>query len=158
MARVIIDAEPLIAFVKVNQTDLFQHLFGNIYITTSVQQECMAKPCTESMALCALMQAEWLHICDPTTGDQPLSLSLGDGERDSIHLASEDPSGSLLVIDDYLARKQAIRLDLPVIGTVRILDIAEKRGLINSAEAVISDMKNCGYRISLAILERMRNA
>jgi len=29
MARVIIDAGPLIAFAKVNQTDLFQYLFGN---------------------------------------------------------------------------------------------------------------------------------
>jgi predicted nucleic acid-binding protein len=59
-------------------------------------------------------------------------------------------------MDDFLARKQAIRLDLLVMGTVRMLYIAEQRDLISSAEAVISDMRNYGYRISTAILEKIR--
>jgi len=51
-------------------------------------------------------------------------------------------------MDDFLARKQAIRLGLPVAGSVRILDIAEQRNLIRSAAEVISDMRDHGYRIS----------
>jgi len=99
----------------------------------------------------------WLNVCNPVTRDQQLSRSLGDEERDSIYLALEDMPGSLLIMDDFLARKQAIRLDLAaVMGTVRMLYIAEQHELINSAEVVISDMKHHGYRISTAILENIR--
>ncbi len=156
MARVIVDAGPLIAFAKVNQLALFRHLFGEIYITASVQRECMAKPCGDSGALCGVMQEDWLRVSDPTERDQPLSLSLGDGERDSIDLALEYPSDSLLIMDDFLARKQIIRLGLPVMGTVRMLHIAEHRNLISSAEMVVSDMREHGYRISTAILEKIQ--
>jgi len=157
MARIIVDAGPLIAFARVNQMDLFCHLFGEITITSSVQQECMAKPCAERDVLSDAMQADWLNVCSPVSLEQPLSLSLGDGERDSIHLALEDMPGSLLIIDDFLARKQAIRLNLSVMGTVRMLYIAEQRDLISSAETMISDMSKQGYRISIEILEKIRS-
>ena len=157
MARIIVDAGPLIAFARVNHIDLFRHLFGEITITPSVQQECMAKPCAGLDVLSDAMQADWLNVCSPVSPEQPLSLSLGDGERDSIHLALEDVPGSLLIIDDFLARKQAIRLNLPVIGTVRMLDIAEQRDLISSAETMITDMSEHGYRISIEILEKIRS-
>jgi len=157
LARIIVDAGPLIAFAKVNQTDLFHQLFGEICITSSVQQECMAKPCAESDALFGMMQEDWLNICDPVTREEPLSLSLGNGERDCIHLALKDAPGSLLIMDDFLARKQAIRLELRMMGTVRMLYVAEQRELISSAEMVMSDMRQHGYRISMEILEKIRN-
>jgi len=156
MARIIVDAGPLIAFAKVNQTDLFHHLFGEVWVTSAVQEECMAKPCAEHRALRNMMQEDWVNICNPVGRDQPLSLSLGDGERDSIHLALEDTLGSLLIMDDFLARKQAIRLELSMMGTARMLYIAEQHDFISNAEMVISDMRKHGYRISMAILDEIR--
>jgi len=158
MARVIIDAGPLIAFAKVNQTDLFRALFREVWIASSVQDECMAKPTSEHAVLAELMQNDWVNLCKPVVGDQSLSLSLGKGEQDSIHLALEDASGSLLIMDDFLARKQAIHLGLQVMGTVRMLDVAEQRGLIHSAEDMVLEMRSHGYRISMAILDHIRNA
>ncbi len=157
MARIIVDAGPLIAFARVQEVDLFHHLFGEICITPSVQQECMAKPCAEQEILDQMMQAAWLHVCSATEHKQALSLSLGNGERDSIHLALENSPDSLLIMDDFLARKQAIRLELAVMGTVRLLYIAEQRDLISSAEMVISNMRKHGYRISTEILGKIRS-
>jgi len=156
MARVIVDAGPLIAFAKVNQTELFHHLFDEVYITASVQAECLAKPSDEYALLTSVMQKSWFKVCNPMANVPVLSRSLGSGEQDSIHLALEDASNSLLIMDDFLARKQAIRLGLHVIGTVRMLDIAEQRGVIRSAEAMVLEMRNHGYRISTAILEHIR--
>ncbi|MDQ6997623.1 MAG: DUF3368 domain-containing protein [Mariprofundus sp.] len=157
MARVIIDTGPLIALAKVDQTELFHKLFDEICITASVKAECMVKPCAEHEVLADLMQKTWLNLCSPVTCDQLLSLSLGRGEQDSIHLTLEDASNSLLIMDDFLARKQALRLGLHVIGTVRLLDIAEQRGLIRSAESMVLEMRDHGYRISMAILEHIRS-
>ncbi len=157
MARIIVDAGPLIAFAKVNQTDLLQALFGEVWIASSVQAECMAKPAAEHAVLADLMRQDWVKRCAPSVDAPSLSLSLGKGEQDSIHLALEDASASLLVMDDFLARKQAIRLGLHVMGTVRMLDIAEQRGLIHSAEDTVLAMRSHGYRISTAILEYIRS-
>jgi len=105
-----------------------------------------------------MMCAQWVRICHPVVTDAPLSLSLGDGERDSIHLAMQEPSASLLVMDGYLARKQAIHHGCSVVGTVRMLDEAERSHLIDSAEMLIADMQRHGCRISRAILERIRRS
>ncbi len=59
-------------------------------------------------------------------------------------------------MDDFLARKQSIRLGLSVMGTARMLYIAEHRDLISSADLVISDMRDHGYRISTEILKQIR--
>jgi len=72
-------------------------------------------------------------------------------------LALENSPGSLLNMDDFLARKQAIRLELAVMGTVRMLYITEQRDLISSAEMVISNMRKHGYRISTKILDKIRS-
>jgi len=44
-----------------------------------------------------------------------------------------------------------------VVGTVRLLDIAEQRGLIHSAESMVLEMRDHGYRISMTILEHIRS-
>jgi len=112
MARVIVDAGSLIAFAKVNQIDLFHKLFDEIYIAASVKAECMAKPSAEYDILADVMQKAWLNLCNVDDDVQPVSLSLGRGELDSIQLALEDAENSLLIVDDFLARKQALRLGL----------------------------------------------
>lgn len=61
-------------------------------------------------------------------------------------------------MDDLLARKQAVKLGLAFIGTVRLLDIAEKQGIIADAEAVIDAISSTGYRISKNILQQLRAA
>ncbi len=157
MARVIVDAGPLIAFARVGFLDLFRQMFGEVCVVEAVRKECLAGPGGgDGRLLEEMMRAQWVRICHPAVADAPLSLSLGDGERDSIHLAMQEPSTSLLVMDDYLARKQAIRHGCSVIGTVRLLDEAERDHLIDSAELLIADMQRHGYRISRTILERLR--
>jgi predicted nucleic acid-binding protein len=56
-----------------------------------------------------------------------LSRSLGDGEKEAIYLAIQYKN-ALIIIDDRLARKQVAKLNLAFIGTVRLLDMAEKQG------------------------------
>ena len=81
---------------------------------------------------------------------------MGAGERDSIKLALQFPKSSLLIVDDRLARRQALAYELNIIGTVRLLDIAEKRGLISSAKQLIHDMRDHGYRIAPMLLLQIR--
>ena len=60
---------------------------------------------------------------------------LGAGEREAIMLA-EELGADWLIIDDRHGRQEAARQHLPVIGTLRVLDEAAERGLINLPDAI----------------------
>ena len=58
--------------------------------------------------------------------------------------------------DERLVRRYALRRSLSVIGTVRVLTLAEERGLIESAAHCIETMAGNGHRISRYLLEVIR--
>ncbi|WP_200255428.1 DUF3368 domain-containing protein [Thiococcus pfennigii] len=41
---------------------------------------------------------------------------------------------------------------------VRLLDVAERRGLIQSAEGCVRQMSDFGYRVSVDLLEQIRSS
>jgi predicted nucleic acid-binding protein len=157
VARIVIaDAGPLIALAGINQLSLLHSLFPALHMTGSVRDECLAKPGNDTDRIQAAVDEGWLIVKTGHDNLPPLSPALGAGESDSIQLAMQAPKDTLLIMDDRLARRYALAKDLYIIGTVRLLDLAEKRGLIQSAEEAISDMKSNGYRISIDLLQRIR--
>ena len=147
MARIIIaDAGPLIAFASIDALAVLQKLFFEINFAEVVRHECLAKPIDEG----------WLITFPPGVATEPLSPSLGADESDSIRFALQSPDESLLIVDDRLARRFALKQGINIVGTVRILDLAEQRGLINSAELSIAEMTAIGYRVSMELLKQIR--
>jgi predicted nucleic acid-binding protein len=160
MAQIVIaDAGPLIALAKVNLLAVLAELFGNILIPDTVRRECLIKLGEESQRIQQAIATGIIQISTPAQTDLALALSrsLGAGERDAIYLAMQSEN-ALLIMDDLLARKQAVKLGLAFIGTVRLLDIAEKQGIIADAGQVIDAISDTGYRISKAILQQLRAA
>lgn len=158
MARVVIaDAGPLIALACIDTLTLLRELFEEVFIMGSVRDECLAKPGDDSRRISRAIEDGWLKVVPGAGADQPLSPSLGIGESDSIRFAQQEPEGSLLIMDDRLARRYALKLELNIIGTVRLLDFAERLGKIDSAERRINEMAECGYRVSVDLLRKIRS-
>ena len=67
------------------------------------------------------------------------------------------PDESLLIVDDRLARRYALKAGLNIVGSVRLLTIAEQRGLITSAEFRLREMTDFGYRISMDLLRKTQS-
>ena len=159
MANIVIaDAGPLIAFAGIDALAVLQDLFSEINITESVRRECLAKPGTDSQRIEQAIDQGWLltsapGASTPNSAIKPLSPSLGAGESDSIRVALQAPGESLLIVDDRLARRVALKQGINIVGTVRLLDLAQQRGLIKSAELSIAEMTAIGYRISIGLLE-----
>jgi len=147
MARIIIaDAGPLIAFAGIGALSVLQKLFSEVSIAESVKRECLAKPGADSRRIEIAITEGWLVTF--TSG--------GAGESDSIRFALESPDESLLIVDDRLARRFALKQGINIIGTVRLLDLAEQRGLIKNAEQSIAEMAAIGYRVSMGLLKQIR--
>ncbi len=157
MARVVIaDAGPLIGLACIDVLEVLRALFGKVFITASVRDECLAKPGDDSSRISVALEEGWLRLAPSTREDQPLSPSLGLGESDSIRFALLEPEDSLLIMDDRLARRYALKRGLNIVGTARLLDLAERLGKIDSAEHRIIEMADCGYRISVNLLKSIR--
>jgi predicted nucleic acid-binding protein len=158
MARIVIaDAGPLIAFASIDALCVLQNLFSEISVAESVKGECMRKPGIDSQRIETAIDEGLLVIIPPGAITEPLSPGLGAGESDSIRYALESPDESLLIVDDRLARRIALKQGINIVGTVRILDLAEQRGLIKNAEQCIAEMAAIGYRVSVELLTQIRS-
>ncbi len=158
MAHIIIaDAGPLIAFATIDKLQLLRQLFGQIWISRSVKGECIAKPGQDTDRITQAIDDGWLIAKSVPKSQTQAPNALGKGELDSIQLALQSPEYSLLVVDDRLARRQALTYGLNIIGTVRLLDIVEKQGHIDNAEQLVHDMYKHGYRISSKLLQQIRS-
>ncbi len=153
MAVVIADAGPLIAFAKLDRLDLLPALFGEVLATQAVVDEC-AKGCgDDSVLIQDAFRTEGFQCIRTPDFQHTLSRSLGIGELSCIEYVLQQPGESvLLIMDDALARKQALRLQLKIVGTAALLFAAERKGLIADAETLIESLNNSGYRISSSIV------
>ena len=68
-----------------------------------------------------------------------------------------DAESALLIMDDRLARREAMRRRLDYMGTVRVLHLAEQRSIIDDADGLLRRMASAGYRISPTLLNRLRS-
>jgi predicted nucleic acid-binding protein len=159
MAQVVIaDTGPLIAFAAIDRLPVLQALFSKVVITGSVRNEYASKPGMDTRRIDGAIADGWLAVQMAETSSDPRSPSLGEGESDSIRLAVKDAGNTLLVVDDRLARRYALRKGLNILGTARLLHVAQRRGLISDAGQCARDMAEIGYRISPERLEKVRAA
>lgn len=157
MAVVVSDAGPLIALAKVDALFVARRLFARLQIPEAVWSECRGKPGDDSRRIEQAGRDGWLRVVKLTTEAtrKRFPPSLGRGEIEALQFAMETRP-SLLIVDDRLARRQALQLGLDYIGTVRMLLLAERRSLIDDAETVVQRMTANGYRISPRVLQQLK--
>jgi predicted nucleic acid-binding protein len=157
MAVVISDAGPLIALAKISQLHLLPALFTTVLITQAVADECLRSQSTDADLIKQALESGWLKCVDNPVFSHLLSRSLGVGEQTSIEYALQTDTKSLLIMDDALARKQALRKQLIIVGTAALLFDAQRKGLIADAETLIAELNQVGYRISAAVIAQLKS-
>lgn len=157
MAVVIADAGPIIALAKVSRLHLLPALFSTVFITQAVADECLRSQSSDAALIKQALDSGWLQCVGNPLFKRPLSRSLGLGEQSSIEYALQSGSNTLLILDDALARKQALRKQLVIVGTAALLFAAQRKALIADAEAVIAELNQVGYRISAAVIAQLKS-
>ncbi|MDD1421689.1 DUF3368 domain-containing protein [Dolichospermum sp. ST_sed1] len=145
---IVSDTTPISELAKVNHLDLLAKLFGKVIIPQGVFDELQIG---QHPAAQLVQNLSWLEVIK--VNNQQLvqelqeSLKLDLGESEAIALA-EEIGASQLLIDEKAARKVAIARKLPLIGTVGVLLLAKRRGLLDSVKSVLDEMQAQGMRIS----------
>ena len=81
-------------------------------------------------------------------------MPLHRGEREAILLAQSLRSDFLL-IDEQAGRVVALSRNLPVLGTLGILEQADSRGMIPNFQAVLERLTSSGFFLSATLREQM---
>ncbi len=95
--------------------------------------------------------AGWLTVEKDPDADTRFA-ALGRGERAVIALALAT-SATLVLIDDWAARRAAASAGLRVSGTVAVLAVAKRDGRIGAAVKLAERLREVGFRVSDDVLE-----
>lgn len=148
---VVSDSSPLIALASVKRLDLMQQLFESVIIPVSVHDEVTGPAASGAMEFPSFIRVESVVAETPV---RFLKMNLHDGESEAIALAVE--RGILgIILDDKQARETTERIGLKVMGTLGLLLMAKRKGLIAEVRPIMAQMiERVNFRISPAVLNR----
>lgn len=149
MPEVIADTSPLQYLFQLGILQLLPDFYGEVSVPAGVVQE-VRSGLARGVALPDLDSLPWLRICEArNVAVLPLAASLGVGEREVLVLAAERVN-SLVILDDALARRFAVRLRLRLTGTLGLLLKANKAGRIESVRPYLDRLEELRFRIDRA--------
>ena len=138
---VITDASCLIILHKINALQLLKELFTAVITTPEIALEYGSN------------LPDWIIIISAKNKkmQEDLSSVVDSGEASAITLAHEIEN-NYLITDDLQARKLALKLGLPMIGTLGLLLIAKQKNTIPLIAPYLSAIKQTNFRISEQLL------
>jgi predicted nucleic acid-binding protein len=155
MRLVVADTGPLNYLLLIDAIDLLPKLFEKVFVPNSVHRELIHSAAPEVVRVWAAQAPRWLEIRpDPELGsNDPAYIALDDGERAAIALAAAI-SADLILMDDRSGVAVAYRRGIAVTGTLGVLDLAARRGLVDLSSA-FGRLKATNFRYSPEIMEAL---
>jgi predicted nucleic acid-binding protein len=138
MSKTIIsDTSCFIVLSKIGQLNILQQLFGNVITTPEIADEFGER------------LPNWVEIIvvKDKHKQQLFEVQIDRGESSAMALSLE-MENSLLIIDDYKARKLAKTLNISYTGTIGIIILAKHKGIISSIKPILEKIKETNFRIS----------
>ena len=140
----VFDASPLIALAQIGRLDFLPQPFDEVVVPPAVLMETSR----------LIGRPDWFLVWAPIL---PLDVqiheaSLGPGESEVIALALQ--LAAEVVLDDRPARRLALRLDLPVLGVVGLLQRAKRRGLIEAVRPELIALRSHEFLLDARLLQQ----
>jgi predicted nucleic acid-binding protein len=149
----IVNASPLIFLGAAGRLALLEREGSRVIAPAPVVAEVEAKGPHDPVAA-ALAAAKWIERAPAVPSPESVLVwDLGPGESSVLALALAMP-GAAVVIDDLAARRCARALGLPLRGTLGIVLEARRAGRIESARALLTEMKARGMYLSDDVLDQ----
>jgi hypothetical protein len=137
------NTSPLILLDKVDCLWVLGKLFEKVYISPSVNKEWLRPG--------DYITPQWIIVSDLDTNAisqaEKMCRWMDKGEADTIALSSVIQTDFLL-LDDLKARRHTKALGLPVTGTVGVLVIAKRKGLVAEVKPLLEELKKHRFYLS----------
>ena len=141
---VIADTSCFILLTKIEELELLKKVYPAVYTTPEVASEFKYG------------LPDWVIIQEVKDKNRvsTLQIDLDRGEASAIALAYELPD-SIVILDDWGARKVATRLHIAFTGTFGVIIKAKQNGIIPSVIAILNKVRLTNFRISEDVLNEI---
>jgi predicted nucleic acid-binding protein len=146
---VVADTSPLNYLILIEQIELLPTLYHNVLIPREVHSELQQTGTPERVRAWARSLPAWCELRSVHSVVDPALGELDAGERDAILLALEAGVKTLLM-DESEGRREAMRRNLRVTGTVAVLEAAARLGLIDF-RAALQRLDQTSFRLSASL-------
>jgi len=130
----IADTSPLISLISINKLDILKKLFPDFLIPLAVWEELDSHVQIKSFAKELNFLYQHVKILK---GNQLIIPGIDKGETEAIQLHIE-LRANILLIDDKKARSIAELMDIKCIGTLALLTLAKKKGIIKTLNPIFN--------------------
>lgn len=155
MRLVVADTSPINYLVLIDAIEVLPKLFERIFIPVAIHAELMDTEAPEQVRAWARQAPEWVEVRPNPESDtnSPAERALDQGERAAIALARA-LKADLILMDDRAGVAVAQQHGLAVTGTLGVLELAARRGLIDVPSA-LTRLKATNFRYPPAIMDAL---
>lgn len=149
MPETISNTSPLQYLYQCNLLQVLPGLYGRVVVPEAVAAE-IREGRVLGVSLPAIEELPWASLKAPK---DPGTASPGCGPRSGGARGAgawKESPGSLVILDDGLARRYAAHLGLRLIGTLGVLIRAKRQGLIAAVAPVLDQLERLRFRIAPA--------
>lgn len=147
---VVADSSPLIVLIQIGHIEVLPALFGQVVVPPAVLAELRSPHRPPEVRRFCLRLPPWLVEKAPAV-IEPIP-SLHAGETAAISLAKE-LQADLLLIDEKAGRRAASDRNIPLTGTIGVLEFAAEQNLLE-LEAAFEKVKQTDFWISRQLLDQ----
>jgi predicted nucleic acid-binding protein len=139
--------------VVLEVTAILPALFEQVLLPPAVVSELQHASTPASVRQWTTTLPAWVRVQAPGLPPDPTLSHLGAGEREALQLMVEQQA-SILVTDDRDAYTAALRLGLPVTRTLRILEMAAERDLLD-LPTTVHQLRAAGFYTPVDVVAAM---
>ena len=156
--NIVSNSSPIIFLSKIGKIDLLNNLFSKVYIPQAVYSETVLADKSDdvSRVVSEKIKANQIEIykVQNETAIKALTGRLHLGEVEVI-IGADELGVKSVVLDDLYARNKAKQFKLSVTGTLGILLLASRQGLITDIEIELENLIDAGFRVSDDLIEEI---
>ena len=153
MRLVVADTSPIFYLLAIGHIDILPRLFGKVLVPGAVHNELFHPTASVAVRDWVTGVPAWLEVTQVNATDDVALQALDAGERDAIALALS-LHADLILIDERKGTAVALGKGFEVIGTLGVLSLAARRGLIDLADA-FARLKLTNFRYRQGIMDEL---
>lgn len=153
----VFNSSPLIFLSKLRIIDQVLILFSKVIVPLYVREEILDKEDTDSDRLKVLLMSNKVVLVKAINLQMVSALcrKLGRGESEAIVVAMEQ-SADFVILDDYVARREASRIGLNVKGTLGIIRRLRELNVIQyDLNKLYQDLVEMKFRVKRVIFDEI---
>jgi predicted nucleic acid-binding protein len=150
-----VSTTPLRYLIAIEHEHLLGELFEKVFVPTAMHEELTEARTPENVRSRIFSLPSWYEI--RTVQESPAIVfpaTLHRGEREAILLA-EMLRPDVILIDEQIGRTIALSRDLPVSGTLGILERSDKMGFVSDFPQILERLKRSGFYISESLEQQL---